>query len=101
MIVDWTLVHSHYVLMGGFAFEPRQEKSFLPLNLTRLTLTTAAVDSIAINEPDLIPNISKEEINYKSKASALAETFMLVHEIASRSVRSSFISINNKSTHRR
>ena len=73
----WTLVHSHYVLMGGFAFEPpSNKKTFLPLNLTRLTLTPAAVEFLAHNEPTLIPNISKEEINDKSKASALAKTLV-------------------------
>ena len=70
-------MHSHYALMGGFAFEPRQfGKSFLPGNLKRLTLTLTAVEFLAVNEPELLPKISEEDIKDKSKASALAKTLV-------------------------
>ena len=73
----WTSVHSHYALMGGFAFEPRLfRKSFLPGNLTRLTLTGTAVEFLTINEPELISRISEEDIKDKSKANALAKTLV-------------------------
>ena len=63
--------------MGGFAFEPRQfGKSFLPGNLTRLTLTVTAIEFLAINEPELISKISVEDIKDKSKANALAKTLV-------------------------
>ena len=63
--------------MGGFAFEPRLfGKSFLPGNLTRLTLTGKAVEILTINEPDLISKISAEDIKDKSKANALGKTLV-------------------------
>ena len=68
--------------MGGFAFEPRQfGKSFLPGNLTRLTLTLTAVEFLAINEPELLPKISEEDIRDKSKANALAKTLVCLQAI--------------------
>ena len=63
--------------MGGFAFEPRHfGKSFLPGNLTRLTLTVTAIECLAINEPELISKISVEDIKDKNKANALAKTLV-------------------------
>ena len=78
----WTSVHSHYALMGGFAFEPRQfGKSFLPGNLSRLTLTLTAVEFLAANEPELLRKISEEAIKDKSKANALAKTLVCLQAL--------------------
>ena len=74
---QWTSVHSHYALMGGFAVESAPKGDmFLPGNPSRLILTPAAIRFLADKEPALIPNISKEHIHDKSKASGLAKALV-------------------------
>lgn len=80
MVRDWSLTHSFYVNMGGFAFEScrdgRDQKEFFPPGETdtRFTLTSNAVQFLLENEPEVIPTISREQILDKSKASGLAKT---------------------------
>jgi hypothetical protein len=63
--------------MGGFAIDTSDaEHPFLPEGRMRLTLTPYGVQCIAELEPELIPNISKEDIDDKSKASGLAKTIV-------------------------
>ena len=73
----WTRLHSHYALTGGFAFDTtRATTQFLPEGRTRLTLTTHALRRLAKYEPDLIPDISTEEILAKSKADGFAKSIV-------------------------
>ena len=63
--------------MGGFAVESAPKGDiFLPGNPSRLILTPAAIRFLANTEPALIPDISKEQIHDKSKASGLAKALV-------------------------
>ena len=49
----WTRSHSHFALMGGFAFDTSMMAvNILPHGRTRLTLTASALRELATNEPD-------------------------------------------------
>ena len=73
----WSKVHGFYAVMGGFAFDTDDsEQKFMPGSRTRLTLTTRALRFLAKHRPDLIPDLSTEEIEDKSKASGLAKTLV-------------------------
>jgi hypothetical protein len=76
-LAEWTKIHAHYALMGGFAFSThRSEINILPEDITRAVLTTQGLLHIIKYFPDLIPDISEEAIEDKSKASALAKTLV-------------------------
>ena len=66
---EWTLTHSHFALMGGFAFEAgAPEDSILPNGCNRVALTSHALRKLAECEPDMIPDISEKTIKSKGKA---------------------------------
>lgn len=85
----WTLVHSHFALMGGFVFDlsntllnedlraidpqaPRQ---------TRVFLTPAGLKEIARYEPSALLQLPEEEINDKSKANGLTKVIVCVQAL--------------------
>ncbi|KAL6705324.1 hypothetical protein ACN47E_007134 [Coniothyrium glycines] len=71
---EWTRTHSHYALMGGYVID--SSKSTLvtfPGGRTRLTLTPAGLQFLAIADPSLIPKISEADILDKSKADGFAK----------------------------
>jgi hypothetical protein len=73
-IFPWTRVHSHFALMGGFAFDSSTSLiNIIPDGRTRLTLTVQGLRKIAANEPDLIPDISEQIIQDKSKSDGFAK----------------------------
>ena len=63
--------------MGGFAFDTSRFPSDGPLDGHRewITLSPKGLTFLAKNEPDLISNISKQQIEDKSKASDLVKAF--------------------------
>jgi hypothetical protein len=64
----WTMTHSHFALMGGFAFEKSASGvNILPYDYNHVTLTSNALRKLANYEPDIIPDISAETIKSKSK----------------------------------
>ena len=71
----WTEVHSWYVVMGGLAFEDTaaEEFQFMPGNRSRLTLTDKAVVWMAENRPGLLPDISRQHVEDKSKSGGLGK----------------------------
>jgi hypothetical protein len=70
----WTRIHSHFALMGGFAFDTSKlNPNIFRDNRTRMTLGPSALQLLAANEPDLIPDISKDTILDKSKANGFAK----------------------------
>ena len=70
----WTRIHSHFALMGGFAFDTSKlNPNIFRNNRTRMTLGPSALRLLAANEPDLIPDISKDTILDKSKANGFAK----------------------------
>ncbi|KAK0743457.1 hypothetical protein B0T18DRAFT_185082 [Schizothecium vesticola] len=72
---DWTTTHSWYAYMGGFAIDTQQGQEDLPGEYIpgspRLALNRKAVRILA--RSGMLPDISRESINDKSKADALAK----------------------------
>ena len=71
----WTDVHSWYAVMGGFAFEDTsaEEFQFMPGDRTRITLAGRTVDWMVTNMPLLLPDISRQYIEDKSKSGGLGK----------------------------
>ena len=66
---DWTLVHGFYTSMGGFAIDCADSSlSFLANGRTRATLTPHGLRFLLLHEPSLVPSITTEDIQDKSKA---------------------------------
>jgi hypothetical protein len=73
---EWTITHSFFAASGGFAFdtsELSENQKFLPGTRDRVTLTPEGLLYVAKQAPWLIPNVSAESINDKSKANGLAK----------------------------
>ena len=70
----WTMTHSFYAIMGGFAFDTSNaEPNFLPNHRSRLCISVRGLDYIAEKAPELIPGITEQHIKDKSKADSLAK----------------------------
>jgi hypothetical protein len=74
-IPSWTDVHSWYATMGGLAFEDTaaEEHQFMPGDRQRMTLTKETVFYIAKNCPHLLPDVSRQHIEDKSKSGGLGK----------------------------
>ncbi|KAF7794966.1 hypothetical protein EIP86_006109 [Pleurotus ostreatoroseus] len=72
-IRTWTLVHSFYVVMGGFAIDLPANKPFLPGFRERAILTPEGLIWLMEHEPDLIPPLTEETIMDSSKANAFSK----------------------------
>jgi hypothetical protein len=78
----WTRTHSFYALMGGFAIDTRKcKQNFLSHNRNRMILNPDAFKHLIQFEPDLLPDLSLEEIQDKSKASNIAKTIVCCQAI--------------------
>ena len=76
---NWTLTHGFYAVMGGFAFDSSNaSEPFLPHARTRAALTAEGIRFLFEHEPDLLPPISTEEIEDKSKADGLKKFLVCV-----------------------
>jgi len=76
---EWTLVHGFYAVMGGFALDSSgASEPFLPGSRTRVALTAAGLRFLLEHEPDLLPDISEEDISDKSKADGLKKFLVCV-----------------------
>ncbi|KAK1752033.1 hypothetical protein QBC47DRAFT_363634 [Echria macrotheca] len=75
--IEWTMTHSYFALMGGFAVETNDagEDAYIP-GSPRLHLTANAVAILA--QLGHVPRISKDSILDKSKADHLAKTLVLI-----------------------
>ncbi|KAK4159407.1 hypothetical protein QBC43DRAFT_304649 [Cladorrhinum sp. PSN259] len=75
----WTMTHSHYAVMGGFAFQTQSARGdFSPSGWRRVTLTSNGILQLAEHFPELVPDISLGYINDKSKANALAKAIVIL-----------------------
>lgn len=73
----WTMTHSFYATMGGFAFDSdTMKQDFLPDGRKRVTLTSLGVLHLATVTPHLLPNVSISQIKDRSKANNLAKTIV-------------------------
>ena len=78
----WTNVHSFYAVMGGFAFDTSESTpSFLPNGRVRLTLNLRGLVYVAEKAPWLLPDLSRDFIKDKSKASGLAKLLVCLQAI--------------------
>ncbi|OAL47028.1 hypothetical protein IQ07DRAFT_516437, partial [Pyrenochaeta sp. DS3sAY3a] len=78
----WTRVHSHFALMGGFAFDTSKlVVNIFNDNRTRQVLKPSALRMLARREPDLLPDISEEFILDKSKANGFAKFLVCVQAV--------------------
>ncbi|KAK1760399.1 hypothetical protein QBC47DRAFT_4675 [Echria macrotheca] len=76
---EWTMTHSYYAIMGGFAFDSDligEGSDFLPGGRRRVTLTSSGILELVRVAPHLLPDISLRQINDKSKANQLAKTIV-------------------------
>jgi hypothetical protein len=70
----WTLVHSLYATMGGFAIDTLGvDRSYLPAGRQRTTLRPRGLKFIAEHTPDVLPNLPEAVIVDKSKANAFTK----------------------------
>jgi hypothetical protein len=69
---QWTLTHGFYASMGGFVID-RQDSGG-----SCITLTVEGVKHLLKNDPDVIPDISKDSIMDHSKADGVAKALQLV-----------------------
>ncbi|KAF2866660.1 hypothetical protein BDV95DRAFT_504241 [Massariosphaeria phaeospora] len=74
----WTLTHSFYAVMGGFALDTRGIPNFLPGNRQRVVVKGEGVHYLASRMPHLIPDMSKASIKDKSKANSLTKTIVCI-----------------------
>ncbi|KAK6224089.1 hypothetical protein LQW54_000236 [Pestalotiopsis sp. IQ-011] len=66
--------------MGGLVIDPACEDRFIPDN-AQMALTSNGVSFLLAHEPDMLPDISEEEIKDKSKSDSLAKTIACVQAI--------------------
>jgi len=76
---EWTMTHSWFACIGGFAIDTKQGQDELPAEYIpgspRLALSRKAVTVLA--RSGMLPDISKEFITDKSKADALAKALVI------------------------
>ncbi|KAM7194158.1 hypothetical protein V8F20_008078 [Naviculisporaceae sp. PSN 640] len=79
----WSTTHSFLALMGGFAIETSGSNEHLPLpqGRTRLVLTPKGLVRLAECRPHLIPDVSAEQIQDKSKTNHFAKSLMIVQAL--------------------
>ena len=71
---SWTMVHSYYAAMGGFAIDSGDaEVNFLPVRYPRMALKWQGLKYVSENCIDLLPDLSKSQIKDKSKGNGLAK----------------------------
>jgi hypothetical protein len=76
----WTMAHSYYAVMGGYAFDDSDsDEKFMPDDVPRAALTPSRLlKLIDCGLISLLPNLSESQIRDKSKASGLAKTLVCI-----------------------
>ena len=78
----WTMTHSFYAIMGGFAFDTSDaEPNFLPNHRSRLCISVCGLSYIVKKAPELIPDIAEKQIKDKSKADSLAKFIVCLQAV--------------------
>jgi hypothetical protein len=80
----WSMTHSHYATMGGFAIIPGERRSntgryvrgYTQSYAERLTLTTDGIEFLANMDPSCLKIISKSEIMDKSKGNRVTKALV-------------------------
>lgn len=83
---EWNLVHGFYAIMGGFATSTTKDdhlpdgapvsSNFLPGSRARLILTSQGLRFLLEHNVGLLPQLSEEEIQDKSKADGVKKTLV-------------------------
>src|ERR1700761_6026954 len=77
----WTLTHSFYAVMGGYAFDLSKCPPFLPGCPKRITITPLGVVFLTKHAPEVLPDLTRDQIEDKSKASVIAKTIVCVQAL--------------------
>lgn len=79
----WTMTHSMYAVMGGFAIDTSNaETEYLPNGRQSMTLTTKGLEFVAKYDPGLLSNTPESEIQDKSKANAFTKALAYTQAIS-------------------
>jgi len=70
LVPTWTMTHSFYAVMGGFAFYDKKEKVYRPIHPTHFPTK--------VNQEFAFPAVSEEDIKDKSKGDGLTKTIAIV-----------------------
>ena len=74
------MTHSFWAIMGGIAIDPSGLNPFIP-DSKRSTLTPNGVSLLLKHEPQLLPDISEEEVKDKSKGGSLTKSVACIQAI--------------------
>lgn len=66
------MTHSFWAIMGGIAIDPTDSNPFIP-HSKRTTLTPKGVSFLLKHEPQLLPDISEEEVKDRRKGSSFTK----------------------------
>ncbi|KAK4225950.1 hypothetical protein QBC38DRAFT_481698 [Podospora fimiseda] len=69
----WTMTHSYWAIMGGIAVDGSHANTKILPKETKALFTPSGVSMLLRHEPELIPDISEQEINDKSKGGSWAK----------------------------
>jgi len=73
------MIHGHFAAMGGFAFDTSDDDvNIFPGGRTRVTLTSIGVCLLAELAPELLPNLSPEQILDKSKSDGFGKAIACI-----------------------
>ena len=67
--------------MGGYAFDLSKSPAFIPGSPKRITITPAGVSFLAMRAPEILPELSRAQIDDKSKGSGIAKTIVCVQAL--------------------
>ena len=71
------MTHSFWAIMGGISIGSNHSEPFIP-DSQRSTLTSNGVSLLLKHEPQLVPDISEEEVKDKSKGSILTKALACI-----------------------
>jgi hypothetical protein len=71
------MTHSFWAIMGGISIDSKGSKPFIP-NSQRSTLTANGVSLLLKHDPQLLPDVSEEEVKDKSKESSITKLVAFV-----------------------
>ncbi|KAJ3995891.1 hypothetical protein F5050DRAFT_215211 [Lentinula boryana] len=83
----WTMIHSYYAAMGGFVFDTTETdegdaaKPFLPElygESGRAVITPEGIQFLLKHKPELLPDLSIEEISDRNKRNSLSKSVLVV-----------------------
>ncbi|KZW01081.1 hypothetical protein EXIGLDRAFT_719474 [Exidia glandulosa HHB12029] len=75
-VARWTLKHGFYAVMGGFVIETAPGEPFLPFPTSRVVLMRRGLLYLMQHAPELIPDVSEDDIEDRSKAGTLSKALL-------------------------